>query len=255
MAGSSRPPGHRCDRPLDRRRRIRMTNAARPCQPEKWAEAQHRARPPGGHVRLPGMRILAVETSTLAGSAALLEGGQVIGQSLLDVALTHSERLITMVDRLLKDCGWDVAGLEALAVSIGPGSFTGLRVGIATVKGLALALGLPVAPVPTLDALASNLPFADAPVCPLLDARKGEVYLSLYRWNEDRMERQLEYLALPPRAAAERLRPPVIVVGDGVAACLPFLSHLGALAVPMAFLLRAGAEGGRVPGAAGTPSA
>ncbi len=174
------------------------------------------------------MRILAVETSTLAGSAALLEGGQVIGQSLLDVALTHSERLITMVDRLLKDCGWDVAGLEALAVSIGPGSFTGLRVGIATVKGLALALGLPVAPVPTLDALASNLPFADAPVCPLLDARKGEVYLSLYRWNEDRMERQWDYLALPPRAAAERLRPPVIVVGDGVAACLPFLSHLGA---------------------------
>ncbi len=174
------------------------------------------------------MRILAVETATLAGSAALLEGRQVIGQSLLDVALTHSERLITMVDRLLKDCGWDVAGLEALAVSIGPGSFTGLRVGIATVKGLALALGLPVAPVPTLDALASNLPFADAPVCPLLDARKGEVYLSLYRWNEDRMEREWDYLALPPRAAAERLRPPVIVVGDGVAACLPFLSHLGA---------------------------
>lgn len=174
------------------------------------------------------MRILALETATLAGSAALLEGGQVIGQSLLDVALTHSERLITMVDRLLKDCRWDVAGLEALAVSIGPGSFTGLRVGIATAKGLALALGLPVAPVPTLDALASNLPFAEAPVCPLLDARKGEVYLSLYRWNEDRMERRWDYLALPPRAAAERLRSPVIVVGDGVAACLPFLSHLGA---------------------------
>jgi len=174
------------------------------------------------------MRILALETATLAGSAALLEGGRVIGQSLLDVALTHSERLLAMVDRLLQDSGWDVAALDALAVSVGPGSFTGLRVGIATVKGLAMSLGLPVAPVPTLDALASNLPFADAPVCPLLDARKGEVYLSLYRWNEDRMERQWDYLALPPPAVAERLEPPVIVVGDGVAACVPFLSHLGA---------------------------
>jgi tRNA threonylcarbamoyladenosine biosynthesis protein TsaB len=174
------------------------------------------------------MRILAVETATLAGSAALLEGGQVIGESMLDVALTHSERLMAMVDGLLRDCGWEVARLEALAVSVGPGSFTGLRVGIATVKGLGMALGLPVAPVPTLDALACNLPFADAPVCPLLDARKGEVYLSLYQWNDDRMERQWDYLALSPRAAAERLEPPVIVTGDGVTACLRFLSRLGA---------------------------
>ncbi len=173
------------------------------------------------------MRILAVETATLAGSVALLEGGRVIGQTLLDIAVTHSERVMAMVDRLLEDCGCEIAGMDALAVSIGPGSFTGLRVGIATVKGLALALGLPVAPVPTLDALACNLPFADAPVCPLLDARKGEVYCSLYRWHEDRMERQCEYLALSPQAAAARLEPPVIVVGDGVAACLPFLSHLG----------------------------
>ena len=174
------------------------------------------------------MRILAVETATLAGSAALLEGGQVIGETLLDIAVTHSERLMAMVDRLLRDCGWDVEKIDGLAVSIGPGSFTGLRVGIATVKGLALTLGLPVVPVPTLDALACNLPFADATVCPLLDARKGEVYCSLYRWREDRMERQCDYLALPPQMAAERLTPPVIVIGDGVPACLPFLSHLGA---------------------------
>lgn len=173
------------------------------------------------------MRTLALETATLAGSAALLEGDRVVGLSLLDIALTHSERLMAVVDGLLQDCGWDIARVEALAVSIGPGSFTGLRVGIATAKGLALALGLPVAPVPTLDALAGNLPFADAPVCPLLDARKGEVYLSLYRWRGDRMERQWEYLALSPRSAAERLAPPVIVLGDGVASCLPFLSHLG----------------------------
>ncbi len=173
------------------------------------------------------MRVLALETSTLAGGVALCEDGRVVGLSLLDVALTHSERLMAMVDRLLEDCRWRLAQIEGLAVSIGPGSFTGLRVGAATVKGLALALGMPVAPVPTLDALAANLPFADAPVCPLLDARKGEVYLSFYRWNGEAMERQSEYVALPPHVAAERLPTPVIVLGDGVPACRPYLGRLG----------------------------
>ena len=174
------------------------------------------------------MRILALETATLAGSAALLDGERLVGETLLDIALTHSERLLAMVDRLLKDCGWSVAALDGLAVSIGPGSFTGLRIGVATAKGLAFALGLPVAAVPTLDALAWNLPFAGASVCPVLDARKGEVYLALYRWNADRMERRSDYLSLSPRAAVERLTPPVIVLGDGVAACRPFLADLGA---------------------------
>jgi tRNA threonylcarbamoyladenosine biosynthesis protein TsaB len=174
------------------------------------------------------MRILALETATLAGSAAVLDGSRVVGESRLDITLTHSERLMAMVDRLLKDCGWSVSTLDGLAVSIGPGSFTGLRIGVASAKGLALALGVPVAAVPTLDALAWNLPFAGAPVSPLLDARKGEVYLALYRWNVDRMERESDYWALSPRAAVERLRPPVIVLGDGVAACRPFLSALGA---------------------------
>lgn len=174
------------------------------------------------------MRILAVETATLAGSVALLDGDRIIGESLLDITLTHSERLMAMVDRLLEDCGWRATDVEGLAVSIGPGSFTGLRVGVATVKGLALALSIPVAAVPTLDGLASVLPFAGAPVCPLLDARKGEVYLSLYASSGDAMERQWEYLALPPADAVARLPDPVIVLGDGVAPCRPFLARRGA---------------------------
>jgi tRNA threonylcarbamoyladenosine biosynthesis protein TsaB len=174
------------------------------------------------------MKLLALETATLAGGAALLDGGRLVGESRLNIALTHSERLMAVVDRLLLDCGWAVADLQALAVSVGPGSFTGLRVGAATAKGLALALEIPVAPVPTLDALAATLPFAEAPVCPLLDARKGEVYCSLYRWTGTAMAREWEYLALPPAAAAARLTPPVIVLGDGVAACRPYLAQLGA---------------------------
>ena len=173
------------------------------------------------------MRLLALETATLAGGAALLEDGRLVGESRLDIALTHSERLMAVVDRLLRDCAWETASLGALAVSVGPGSFTGLRVGAATAKGLALALEIPVAPVPTLDALAATLPFAEAPVCPLLDARKGEVYCSLYRWTGSAMERQWDYLALPPEEAAARLSAPVIVLGDGVAACRPYLARLG----------------------------
>jgi tRNA threonylcarbamoyladenosine biosynthesis protein TsaB len=174
------------------------------------------------------MRILALETSTLAGGVALLEGGRVVGQVCLGVALTHSERLMAMVDRLLQDCRWSLEGLRGIAVSIGPGSFTGLRVGAATAKGLALALDVPVAPVPTLDALAANLPFADSAVCPLLDARKGEVYLALYRWAGGAMQRQSDYLALPPAQVPDRLDPPVIVLGDGEPACRAHLARLGA---------------------------
>jgi len=110
---------------------------------------------------------------------------------------------------------------------VGPGSFTGLRVGLATVKGLAMALDLPVAPVPTLDALAARLPFAEAPVCPILDARKGEVYLSQYRWDGERMAREWDYLALPPEQAAGELSAPVILLGDGIEACRPWLARLG----------------------------
>jgi tRNA threonylcarbamoyladenosine biosynthesis protein TsaB len=173
------------------------------------------------------MKLLAVESATLSGGAAILDGDRVLGEITLNIAITHSERLLAAVDRLLADCGLAPADLEGLAVSVGPGSFTGLRVGLATVKGLAMALDLPIAPVPTLDALAARLPFADAPVCPILDARKNEVYLSLYRWRGGRMCREREYLALPPELAVAELTAPVILLGDGIEACRPWFGGQG----------------------------
>ncbi|HEX6776019.1 MAG TPA: tRNA (adenosine(37)-N6)-threonylcarbamoyltransferase complex dimerization subunit type 1 TsaB [Methylomirabilota bacterium] len=173
------------------------------------------------------MKLLAVESATLSGGAAILDGDRLLGEITLNIAITHSERLLAAVDRLVVDCGLAPADLEGLAVSVGPGSFTGLRVGLATVKGLAMALDLPIAPVPTLDALAARLPFADAPVCPILDARKNEVYLSLYRWRGDRMWREREYLALPPELAVAELTAPVILLGDGIEACRPWLDGQG----------------------------
>jgi tRNA threonylcarbamoyladenosine biosynthesis protein TsaB len=164
------------------------------------------------------MRVLAVETSTLSGGAALLDGERVVGEYTLDVRVTHSERLMAAIDQLLSDAGWTARDLDGIAVTVGPGSFTGLRVGLSTVKGLALALAIPVAAVPTLDAMAAMLPYAALPVCPVLDARKREVYASLYRWDGLGMRRQWDYLALSPDELARRLDEPVIVVGDGAEA-------------------------------------
>jgi tRNA threonylcarbamoyladenosine biosynthesis protein TsaB len=161
------------------------------------------------------MRVLAVETSSLAGGVALLDDERLVAEYLLDVSVTHSERLMAAIDRVLTDARWSARELGGLAVAVGPGSFTGLRIAVSTVKGLGLALRLPIAAVPTLDAMAAALPWAALPVCPVLDARKGEVYASLYRWHGDAMRREWEYLALSPAALAERLTEPVIVAGDG----------------------------------------
>jgi len=157
---------------------------------------------------------MAVETSTLAGGVALLDGERLIGEYLLDVRVTHSERLMPAIDRLLRDAGWTTASLEGLAVAVGPGSFTGLRIGLSAVKGLAWALGLSVAAVPTLDALAASLPFAALPVCPVLRASKNEVYCSRYQWDGATMRREWDYLALSPEALASRLSEPTILLGD-----------------------------------------
>jgi tRNA threonylcarbamoyladenosine biosynthesis protein TsaB len=164
------------------------------------------------------VKLLGLDTSTLAGGAALLDGDRVVGEYTLNIRVTHSERLMMAVDRLLTDAGWRPADLEGLAVAVGPGSFTGLRIGVSTAKGFALALGLRVAPVPTLDAMAAGFPFAALPVCPVLDARKGEVYASLYRWDGGAMRREWDYFALAPAELARRLSEPVIVCGDGAAA-------------------------------------
>src|SRR5215470_19138995 len=156
---------------------------------------------------------MAVETSTLAGGVALLDGERLVGEYLLDVRATHSERLMPTIDRVLADAGWKPGELDGLAVAVGPGSFTGLRIGLSAVKGLALALAIPIAAVPTLDAMAAALPFADLPVCPVIDARKGEVYASLYRWDGTGMRREWDYLAVPPAALAARITEPVVLVG------------------------------------------
>lgn len=165
------------------------------------------------------MRLLAVETSSLTGAVALLDGETVVAECRLNVSVTHGERLLATIDRVLVAARWRLEDLDALAVATGPGSFTGLRIGVATLKGLAFATGKPVVAVPTLDALAWSLPFAAHPVCPVLDARRGEVYTALYRTRDGWLERLSPYRAVEPRALAEELAReapgPIVLLGDG----------------------------------------
>lgn len=173
------------------------------------------------------MRILAVETSTRTGALALLESGVVVAESRVNITVTHGERLLGAIDGVLRSARWQLADVAGFAVALGPGSFTGLRIGLSTVKGLAFATGRPVAGVPTLDGLAWSLPFCAYPVCPILDARKNEVYAAVYRTRDGRLEVMEAARAVAPGTLAEELRAsidgPVVFLGDGVA---PFASVL-----------------------------
>jgi tRNA threonylcarbamoyladenosine biosynthesis protein TsaB len=164
------------------------------------------------------MRVLGIETSTLQGGVAIVDDRRVVCELLLSVELTHSERLLPSIDRVLADAGTALAGLDGLAVSLGPGSFTGLRIGLSTVKGLAYATGLPVVGVPTLEAMAWLLPEARWPICPVLDARKQEVYAALFRHEGGALVRLVEDGALSPERLCDWIEGPTLFIGDGVAA-------------------------------------
>ena len=163
------------------------------------------------------MKILAIDTSTPVGSIALTEGELLKAQHILNISATHNQRLLPGIDRILEDTGWTLDDLDALAVSLGPGSFTGLRIGLSVIKGLAWARGKPLAGVPTLDALAANVPFVPYPICPVLDARKGEIYTALYRLNDEQVvEKFTPYMALKPEKLADLISEKTVFVGDAL---------------------------------------
>jgi len=172
------------------------------------------------------MYILGIETSTKTGSVAVVSDAGVIAQYSLNIEVTHSERLMSTVDRVLRDTGLAIADMDGYAVAIGPGSFTGLRIGLAAIKGLALATGKPVAAVPTLRVLAWNLPFAAYPVCPMLDARKNEVYAALYQFDGARLVQTMPETVAGLSLLAERISGKVVITGE---AALLFQENIGKL--------------------------
>lgn len=169
------------------------------------------------------MRLLALDSSGLVASVAVVEADekeeQTIAEYTVNYKKTHSQTLLPMLDEVVKMTELDLATIDAVAVAAGPGSFTGLRIGSATAKGLGLALGRPLIAVPTLEGLAYNLCGVEDIVCPILDARRGQVYTGIYEFKgsdltvlEDQMAVSIEELGEKLRSYGRR----VIFLGDGV---------------------------------------
>ena len=166
------------------------------------------------------MKILAADTSTMSGSLALLDGENLIAEHTLSSGKTHNRRLLKAIDSLLREVEWNLNSLDGFAVSGGPGSFTGLRIGMTTIKVLAWSRKKLYASICSLDALAFPFSYSSYPVCALLDARKNEVYCALYRPDgKGGMEVQIQPTAMSPSRLADmistELSSPVILCGDG----------------------------------------
>jgi tRNA threonylcarbamoyladenosine biosynthesis protein TsaB len=162
------------------------------------------------------MKVLGVETSTMLGGVAIVDGeAGLIAELRLNVKTTHSERLMTVIDHALVQSELNMDDIDVFSVTIGPGSFTGLRIGLSTVKGLSYSTGKPVVTVPTLKAFAWNFPFCEYPVCLMLDARKEEVYAAVFRWEEDGFRQDVEDMSVRPEELLKRLPGTTLFAGEG----------------------------------------
>ncbi len=163
------------------------------------------------------MKILGIDTATPCGSIGLIEDERILAEYLLNIPVTHSERLLGSIELILREARCVLEDLDGWAISLGPGSFTGLRIGVSTVKGLALATRKPVAGVSTLDVLAYQIPSTPYLICPILDARKGEVYTAFYRFEEGNdLKRQSPYQAIKPEDLIKKIGERTIFIGDGL---------------------------------------
>lgn len=176
------------------------------------------------------MRILALETSAKAVSAAVSEDGRILASGYLDTGLTHSRTLMPVVEALLKNAGLTVRDCDAMAAAVGPGSFTGIRIGVAAAKGLAFAADKPVVGVSTLAAMARNVAFSDGLVVCAMDARRRQVYNALFQAREGRLTRLTEDRAISLEDLAAELKAsplPKHLVGDGAALCFRYMEEAG----------------------------
>ena len=168
------------------------------------------------------MLILAFETSAKAASVALTENGKLLGESYQNTGMTHSQTLMVMAEDLLKAAGKSVKDLSAVAVAEGPGSFTGVRIGVAAAKGLAWGAELPCFGISTLEAMAVSLGAWQGYICPVMDARRSQVYNALFYVNHGEIQRLREDRAIALSDLAEELKAleePIFLVGDGSNLC------------------------------------
>lgn len=161
------------------------------------------------------MKILAVDTATKSCSVAIIDRSALLAEKALVVNQTHSKHLMGMIDSVMKMAGLKISDLDGFAVTKGPGSFTGLRIGISAVKGLSAASGKPLVGVSTLDALAFPFSMSSYLICPLLDAYRGEVYVSLYRFKNGTLKEKSSEKALSPEKLIQDIKEECLFVGNG----------------------------------------
>ncbi|MCR4842946.1 MAG: tRNA (adenosine(37)-N6)-threonylcarbamoyltransferase complex dimerization subunit type 1 TsaB [Eubacterium sp.] len=165
------------------------------------------------------MKILAIDSSGVTAGVAIVEDNILAAEYTVDYKKTHSQTLLPMIMEISKMVELDLDSLDAIGIAKGPGSFTGLRIGAATAKGLALALDVPIVPVPTVDALAFNLWGSSGVVCPLMNARRSQTYTGLYRFNGGEMETVIPQFVTSVDDIIARVvenGEPVTFLGDGI---------------------------------------
>ena len=164
------------------------------------------------------MKILALDSSGLVASVAVMEDDNMLAEYTMNYKKTHSQTLLPMLDEMAKMIELDLNTVDAIAVAGGPGSFTGLRIGSATAKGLGLALKKPLISIPTVDGLAYNLCGTDKIVCPLMDARRNQVYTGIYEFEGNELKVLEPQMAVDVKEIAEKLNAlgrEVVFLGDG----------------------------------------
>lgn len=165
------------------------------------------------------MNILAIETSSLVASAAIVSDDILVAEYTMNYKKTHSQTLLPMIDEICKMTDYDINKIDYIAVSGGPGSFTGLRIGSATAKGLGLALKKPLVHVPTVEAMAYNFYDTDLLICPIMDARRSQTYTGVYRMDKGNIEILMDQSAISIDELIEKLAEfgeKVVFLGDGV---------------------------------------
>ncbi len=165
------------------------------------------------------MKILAIDASTMAGSVAYIEDGKLVGEYYVCNKLTHAETIMPMLEHLKDLTNIDMEELDAVATTAGPGSFTGVRIGVATAKALALSLNIPLIGISTLDVMAHSQTFTDYVICPIIDARRNSVYTSLYLWECENLKQLTPAQVMEVEELLQLLKifeSPIIFVGDGI---------------------------------------
>jgi len=162
------------------------------------------------------LKILGIETATEVLGVALTEDNELIAEIRSNIKRAHAEKIILTIDKVLNEIKIEPKDLDLIAVSIGPGSFTGLRIGLAAVKGLAFAANLSVVSVPTLDALALQAQLCPSQICPLIKAQANEVYTALYSFKNGNLKRKSDYQLINLESLSELIKEKTLIINSGI---------------------------------------